>query len=354
MGHSGRAATIYDLARVAGVSPSTVSRALRGRGQVSSATVRRVREAAASLKYRPNAVARSLTARQSASIAVLLPDIANPFFPALVREVQLRAHGYGQSVLLCNTGADPEAEVEYLEMLASQQIQGVVAMGLTASPARVRRYLKAGMRMVTLDRSSSLREIVSVQADHRLGGDLVTTHLIGIGHRRIAHISGPLKVSVAAERGEGYVNALSREGLTPSPGLEVAGAFTEASGYQAAVELLSHGLEFTALVVGNDLMALGAMAALRQAGLRIPQDVSVVGFDDIEMGQYTVPALTTVRQPLALMAAAAVDILAERSAAAAPASIRIPVELVVRSSTAAPGGDPERSGWAQMLNVGGQ
>ena len=331
-----RGATIYDIARATGFSTSTVSRALTGRGQLSRTTVRRVSEVASSLGYRPNAVARSLASRHSDSIAVMLPDIANPFFPALVRELQLRAKRHGRSILLCNTGADPDVEVEYLEMLASHQIQGVVAMGLSTATSVVRKYLREGIRIVALDRPSCLKEIFSVQADHHFGGELVTAHLIDLGHRQIGHISGPLELSVAAERRTGYLDALNRAGLTPAPGLEVAGAFTEGSGYQAAQDLLARGLQFTALVVGNDLMALGAMAALREAGLRIPEDVSVVGFDDIEMGRYTMPALTTVRQPLKLMAAAAVDILVETLPAADSRPVRLPVELLVRSSTAPP------------------
>lgn len=336
MERNGRAPTIYDLARLAGVSPSTVSRALRGRGQVSAATVLRIQDAATALRYRPNAVARSLTVRQSNSLAVMLPDIANPFFPALVREVQLRAHSYGKTVLLCNTGGEPAAEIEYLEMLASQQIEGVVAMGLKAAPSRVRRYLRSGMRIVALDRPSSVREIVAVQADHRLGGALATSHLIEMGHRHIGLISGPPGISVAADRRAGCLDALTREGLTLAPQLEVAGDFSGASGYQAAQELVATGITFTALVVANDLMALGAMAALRQAGFRVPEDVSVVGFDDIDLGRYATPALTTVRQPLHLMAAAAVDLLLGLPPEVGLDPARIPVALVLRGSTAPP------------------
>lgn len=348
MARNDRVPTIYDVARVVGVSPSTVSRALAGQGQVSAATASRIKQAAADLRYRPNAVARSLTVRRSNYLAVMLPDIANPFFPALVREVQLRAHGYGKTVLLCNTGGDPAAEIEYLEMLASQQIDGVVAMGLAASANRVRRYLRAGMRIVALDRRPSVGEIESVQADHRLGGDLATTHLIQIGHRHIGHIPGPRGISVAADRREGVIQALSRAGLILGAGLEVRGDFSEASGYRAAEELIAGGATFTAIVVGNDLMALGAMAFLREVGVRVPEDVSVVGFDDIDLGRYATPALTTVRQPLQLMAAAAVDLLLGVPPMEGLDRSRIPVSLVVRATTA----PPESGRWRYLRREG--
>jgi len=339
----GHDTTIYDIARSAGVSPSTVSRALRGSGQLNSATIQRVRAAAQSMGYRPNAVARSLTAGRSDSIALMLPDIANPFFPALVKEVQLRAHYHGFTVLLCNTSADAGVEIEYLEMLASRRIEGVLAMGLSASTEVLRRYLGYGMRFVTLDRSSALDEILSVQSDHLQGGLLATEHLLELGHRDIGYISGPLSVSVAAERRAGHRAALQTAGILPRQELDLEGDFSEGSGYRAVEALLSRRVAFTALAVGNDLMALGAIAALREAKVATPEAVSVIGFDDISIGRYAVPPLTTVRQPLAKLATAAVDLLVEGRSAGDDSPARLPVELVVRGSTRAIGatGEPK-------------
>ncbi len=331
------ATTIYDLARATGLSPSTVSRALRGMGAISPGTVARVRESAARLRYRPNAVARSLALRRSDSIALMLPDIANPFFPALVKAVQLRARHHGKTVLLCNTEGDPGAEAEYLEMLASRQIEGVLAMGLAISPEEIQRRAGSRLRIVALDRAAPGGNTASVQADHRAGGRLATDHLLALGHRRVAHIAGPLSISVARERRDGHLDRLSQAHLPPGP--EAQGDFTEASGYGAARQLVDGGEEFTAVFCANDLMALGAVSALRSAGLEVPERVSVVGFDDIELGRYAVPALTTVRQPLDQLARTAVDLLAallRGDEALTPA--RLPVELVVRESTApAPG-----------------
>ena len=329
------ATTIYDLARATGLSPSTVSRALRGIGDISPGTVARVRDSAARLRYRPNAVARSLAVRGSDSFALMLPDIANPFFPALVKAVQLRARHHGKTVLLCNTEGVPEAEGEYLEMLASRQIEGVVAMGLAITAEEIRRRVGSGMKIVALDRAAAGGSPASVQADHRAGGWMATDHLLQLGHQAIAHIAGPAGLSVTTERWEGYRDRMNEAGIEPGP--LAHGDFSESSGHRAAQELVSCGRHFTAIFCANDLMALGAISALRSAGVELPFQVSVVGFDDIELGRYAVPALTTIRQPLAELARVAVDLLVgllhgEES----PEPGRLAVELVVRESTAAP------------------
>ena len=334
-GLPGGTATIYDLARATGLSPSTVSRALRGIGDLSPGTVARVRESAARLRYRPNAVARSLALRVSDSFALMLPDIANPFFPALVKAVQLRARHHGMTVLLCNTEGVPEAEAEYLEMLASRQIQGVVAMGLAITADEIRRRVGSGMKIVALDRAAAGGSAASVQADHRAGGWMATDHLLQRGHRAIAHISGPAQLSVTVERWEGYRDRMRQARIDPGP--PAPGDFTESSGHRAAQELIHSGRHFTALFCANDLMALGAISALRSAGLGVPAQISVVGFDDIELGRYAVPALTTIRQPLEDLARVAVDLLVGLlRGEEAPAPARLAVELVVRESTAVP------------------
>ncbi|MGC8473768.1 MAG: LacI family DNA-binding transcriptional regulator, partial [Candidatus Dormibacteria bacterium] len=272
------ATTIYDLARATGLSPSTVSRALRGIGEISPGTVARVRDSAARLRYRPNAVARSLAVRGSDSLALMLPDIANPFFPALVKAVQLRARHHGKTVLLCNTEGVAEAEAEYLEMLASRQIEGVVAMGLAITAEEIRRRVGSGMKIVALDRAAAGAGAASVQADHRAGGWMATDHLLQLGHYAIAHIAGPAQLSVTIERWEGYRYRMRQAGI--EPWAPAYGDFTESSGHRAARELIRSGRHFTAIFCANDLMALGAVSALRSVGLGVPAQVSVVGFDD--------------------------------------------------------------------------
>lgn len=335
--------TIYDLARAAGLSPSTVSRALRGHASVSPITAKRVQGIATSLGYRPNAVARSLAIHSSNLIAVMLPDIANPFFPSLVREVQLRAQAAGYLIFLCNTGGDPEVERQTLEMLASHQIGGIIVIGLQGTGYDLAGFLRTPIKMVSLDRSSAGVPWAVVQADHRGGAELATRYLLDLGHREIALIAGPPGVLVADDRTQGYRDALSSVGYTPDPRLIESGDFSEESGYRAATALLTTGRKFTALFAANDLMALGAMAAIRAQGWHIPQDVSVVGFDNIDLGRFSSPALTTVRQPLADLAQTAVDQLlaAIRQESTTSLTTLLPVSLVIRESSAPPG-EPER------------
>ena len=275
--------TIYDLARAAGLSASTVSRALRGHPSVSSATVERVQGIAASLGYRPNAVARSLAIHSSSLIAVMLPDIANPFFPSLVREVQLRAQASGYLIFLCNTGGDPEVERQTLEMLASHQIGGVIAIGLQGTGYDLSEFLRSPIKFVSLDRSSAGVPWAVVQADHRGGAELATRYLLDLGHSDIALIAGPPGVLVAEERTQGYRDALASVGHAIDPELIKCGDFSEESGYRAATDLIAAGRQFTAIFAANDLMALGAIAAIGAHGRHVPRDVSVVGFDDIDL-----------------------------------------------------------------------
>ena len=328
-------ATIYDLARAAGLSPSTVSRALRGYPSVNTATAGRVHELAASLGYRPNAVARSLAVRSSNLLAVVLPDIANPFFPLLVREVQTRARAAGYMVLLCNTGDDPETELQTLEMLARQRIDGVIAIGLTGIGYDLSTFLATPMKFVSLDRSSDGVPWAVVQADHCAGARMATEHLIAFGHRQIACVSGPPRILSAEDRTRGYRQALAASGIVPDQGLIREGDFSEESGYRATDGLLSDGASFSAIFAANDLMALGAISALQAHGMSIPSDVSVVGFDDIYLGRFASPSLTTVHQPLEELAKAAVDQLISsiRGDRMVDSPVMLPVSLVTREST---------------------
>ena len=266
----------------------------------------------------------------------MLPDITNPFFPALVREVQLCAHANGHIIILCNTGGDPSVEHQYLEMLASRQIDGVVAIGFAGLTTELAGYTAGGMRIVFLDRHSGTLDYPVVQADHRTGGCLATGHLLKLGHTRIAHISGPPDLSAAADRYAGYRDALLAAGLEPKATLVASGDFTEASGYRATLALLAQREPFTALFAANDLMALGAIAALKTRGLAVPDELSVVGFDGLELGERSNPTLTTVRQPLRRLGRAVVDQLLAlvQGTGKSDPTVTLPVTLVERGSTA--------------------
>jgi DNA-binding LacI/PurR family transcriptional regulator len=335
-------ATIYEVARAAGVSTATVSRALNGSAQVAERTRHRITEAIAALGYQPNHVARSLVLKATHTIAVLLPDITNPFFPALVKGVQLAADEEGYAVLLAHTGGDPAKEESYFQVLRGQQVDGVLLVGLVSAPESLKGLVGRGLPVVTLDRPVDLPGSATVRVDHKAGGQLATEYLLELGHRRIAHISGPKGLGVTQERLDGYGRALSDHGVSFDEGLIAEGDFSEDGGYRGIQELLRVRVRFTALFAANDLSAIGAMTALREYGLNVPGDVSVVGFDDIHVASYTSPKLTTIRQPIYDMGRAAAKLLIdarEKKVSLKDKTMIFTGELVVRESTgrASPG-----------------
>ena len=332
--------TIYHVARLAGVSTATVSRVINGGVPVSPATRQRVMDAVRELGYRPNALARSLASGQTRTVALLLPDITNPFFPELVKGVQLVADEDGYTLILCETAGDPVKEASYLTMLRGQQVDGLIAIGLTLPRDRTEQILGPDLPVVCLDRSMDLRRASQVHVDHRQGARLATEHLLALGHRRIAHIAGPPGLRVSAARREAYQLTLREAGVRPDRSAIVEGDLTEDGGYAATLRLLERpGSAPTAVFVANDLMAIGAMAALRARGVGVPGDLSVVGFDDIHLAAYTSPPLTTVHQPAREMARRATEILL--AAIGSPHDRRprraiFDATLVVRGSSAAP------------------
>ena len=327
-------ATIYEVARAAGVSTATVSRALNGSAQVADRTKHRITEAIAALGYQPNHVARSLVLKATHTIAVMLPDITNPFFPALVKGVQLAADEEGYAVLLAHTGGDTAKEEAYFQVLRGQQVDGVLLVGLVSAPESLKGLVGRGLPVVMLDRPVDLPGSATVRVDHKAGGRIATEHLLELGHRRIAHIAGPKGLGVSQHRLDGYRRALSAHGVAFEESLVVEGDFSEDGGYRGIQELLRRRTRFTALFAANDLSAIGAMTALREHGLQVPGDVSVVGFDDIHLASYTSPKLTTVRQPIYDMGRAAAKLLIDARRKKVGLKDKIfDGELVVREST---------------------
>ena len=287
--------TIREVAQAAGVSITTVSRALNGTGRISKSTRRRVLQYAQDLGYQPNELARSLLAKSTQTIAVVVPDITNPFFPELIQGIDTVAGDRGHLVLLCDSADDPLKAWSDLAALRRKQVDGVVLVGVRLDGDRLT-AVTAGLPVVTVDREVQLSSASVVQSDHRAGARLATEHLMGLGHERIAHLTGTPGLAVAKARQAGYEDALATGGIRSDPALVVEGGFLEEDGYRAATELLDRGAKFTAVFAANDLSAIGALAALEEHGLRVPHDVSVVGFDDIHLSSYIRPRLTTVRQ----------------------------------------------------------
>jgi DNA-binding LacI/PurR family transcriptional regulator len=332
-----RLVTIHDVAAAAGVSIATVSRALNGGARISAQTRQRVLDIVDGLGYQPNDLARSLLAGSSGTIAVILPDITNPFFPELVKAVEEEVNRRGNLLLLCHSADDEQKALADLIQLRRKQVDGVIVLGGQLSGDRLAGVVQ-GLAVVTVDRDVRLPGVSSVQSDHRGGARAATQHLLDLGHTQVAFVGGPKGLSVSRDRQRGYRDALKRAGIAHDPALESPGDFLEDGGYLATKALLAKPAKFTAVVAGNDLTAIGVMAALLEAGRTVPDDVSVVGYDDIRLASYVRPRLTTVRQSTGDLGRRAAALLYEAISGTRTTPVHevLPVDVVIRESSAAP------------------
>lgn len=329
--------TIKDVAQRAGVAVSTVSRVLNQSGYVSPETASKVRAAVEQLGFRPSLPARTLVSGETRMLALMLPDISNPFFPALARGVEDRATSRGYSVMLCNTDGDPEIEARYVRLLREKWIDGMVFTSASGSGSQVKQFMENRIPVVVIDRAVKGAEVDSVTLDNIAGARLAVDHLAKVGHRAIGLIAGP-KVSTSLDRTEGYRRALVAMGLPVCPEWMASGDFRFESGYEAMKRLLQARERLTAVFAVNDLMAIGAIRAAEEAGLRVPEDLAVVGFDDIMLATLVRPALSTIRQPTYEMGASAVDLLLDRITGQrerGPRTVAFEPELIVRQSCGA-------------------
>jgi len=304
--------TIYDVAKKAGVSPATVSRALSGARGVSEATRRKVLTVAQELQYSPNYIARSLKKRQTNTIALIISDITNPFFTTLARGVEDRASEYGFNTIFCNTDEDPRIEAAYVELMLRRQVDGLLIS--SCSDGRSLSFLsKRSVPVVLVDRKVKDSSWDCVVGDSEYGAYALTKHLIEVhGKRKIAIISGPLVLSTNRERVEGYTRALKEAGVTPREEWIVIGAYKEDFGYQATRRLLERGSSIEAIFAGNNVIAVGAIRAARELGIRVPEDLALVTFDDFDLASALFPFLTAAKQPAYTMGTLAVEMLLER------------------------------------------
>ena len=300
-------ATIKDVAREASVSVATVSRVFNGAALVREETAQRIREVAAALRYVPHGGARSLITNRTNTLGVLLPDLYGEFFSELIHGIDLTARRGGYHILVSRSW-EGRTQVEEAMRAMRGRVDGLLLMSPDVD-ADALLNLPADLPVVLLCSPPQGHQLDSVTIHNSRGARSMVGHLIGIGHRRIAIITGSPGNFDAAERLRGYHSALKEAGIAPEPALERCGDFTEAGGYDAALELLAQKNRPTAVFAANDSMAIGALSAFRESGVRVPDDIAVAGFDDIPLARYMDPPLSSVRVPISDLGATAVDIL---------------------------------------------
>jgi LacI family transcriptional regulator len=336
--------TLRDVARRAAVHPGTVSRALNveTRALVNEETAQRVIHAAEELGYKPNPIARGLKTNRSYTVGVLIPDLTNPLFPPIVRGIEDRLGEAGYTSLIANTENDPERERADVLALRTRQVDGFITATARRDHELLSEMVAAGERVVLVNRRLADGSLPAVTGDDREGMRLAVEHITALGHTRVAHLGGPQELSTGHQRHHGFLDAMRAAGVAPDPQLvRFGGAFTEAEGARICRELLESGQRFTAILAGNDLMALGCYDVLEERGLRCPADVSVIGFNDMRFADRFNPPLTTIRLPHYEIGAAAAELLLERlqDPAAEPRQLTLEPALVVRASTARPAAD---------------
>lgn len=305
-------ATIQDVARAARVSPATVSRVLNGRQDVDAAMAARVRTAVTALNYRPNGLARGLRRRATMVVGVIISDVTNPFFTSMVRGVEDGAQDAGYSVVLANSDEDLAKEGRYMEVAAAEQFAGVVLSAASASQTDASVLLEYNIPIVTVDRRLRAANLDSVTVNNRAAARDATQHLLDQGCQRIAFVAGRRETTTARDRLAGYRDALAATGHQPDRKLIAYGDFRIEGGYAAARELLNLDPRPDGIFISNNLMTIGALDALAEAGLSYPDDIAVVSFDDIPSPPEARTRISTVSQPTYEIGRRAVDILLRR------------------------------------------
>jgi len=336
-----RAPTLRDVAEAAGVHAATASRALNPetRRLVSADTARRVLRAAEALGFQPNPIARGLKTSKSGTVGLVLPDITNPLFPPIVRGIEDILSGAGFSALIVNTDNDAERERAQISSLRSRQVEGLIVATARLDHPLLAQLHAQGVNLVLVNRRSTALDVPWITPDDTAGIDMAVRHLADLGHRRILHLAGPQTTSTGVVRSRAFQGAVRDQGLEEDPALIAAcELWSESEGARVLRSLLDAGTDFTAIVAGNDLIALGCYDVFRERDISCPRDVSVVGFNDMPLLDKLQPPLTTVAIPHHQIGVEAARMLLESiSEPDRPSrSVLLPVSLVVRGSTAAP------------------
>jgi LacI family transcriptional regulator len=332
---------IKDVAKLAGVSTATVSHVINKSRFVSEETANLVANAIKKLEYRPNTLARGLRSRKTKTLGLIVPDSTNLFFAEIAQVIENAAYEKGYHIILCNTGNDAKKEMEQIDVLLAKQVDGVVLISSGLVNSSLARLEITQTPFVVVDREIPDLDGYFVLIDNYLGGYLATKHLLDLGHRHIACITGPKRISTSSRRVEGFHQALLEMGLSESIILE--GDFSISSGTQAMDKILSFSEPPTAVFVCNDMMAVGAMMSALSHGLKIPDDLSIVGFDDIQLSESLCPGLTTIRHPYNEIGNSTINLFLEqineesRQKNGHSKRIILTPELVIRASTRAVG-----------------
>ena len=333
------AVTLHDVGRRAGVSAMTVSRVINGRSGVDAETQRKVEQAIAELDYVPNRIARGLLSQKTQTIRLIVPDVVNPFFAPVVRGAETAARRAGYRVLLCNSEGDLRLEREYIEDLVAHRVEGLLlAPANDESRHSIFPLLRGGFPLVLLDRSLPDSDCDLVVSDSVTGARRLVEHLIAIGHRDIAHLTDADDTSTGRDRVQGYREALEAKGLAWRADRVFRTTVDQIGGYRATQEVLALDPRPTAIFAVNNMTAVGAMKALRERGLSVPEDMGLVCFDDVEHLAVLSPFLTVVDQPAETLGSLGAQLLLERIAGkAGPRSRRVMLQtdLIVRRSCGA-------------------
>jgi LacI family transcriptional regulator len=327
--------TISDVAKRAGVSPVTVSRVINNAGNVSAATREKVERAVDELGYVPNVMARSLRSKRTHALALMVSDVTNPFWTTVARGVEDAARSHGYSVFLCNTDENPVKQQRYIDVLVGQRVDGVVIAPYDSDIRNLSKLRERDIPTVIVDRRVEGWDVDSVYGDSLSGAKAVVQHLINLGHRRIAMLSGPMNASTAEDRLAGYRMALAEAGISLNPRLIRQGEYRITSGEELTHQMLDEGLDPSAIFAANNAIAMGVIQALVARGLRIPQDIALVCFDDLPYVSLLFPFLTVVVQPAYDMGVNAAQLLLSRldsEVSLQPRHVVLPTRLLVRHS----------------------
>jgi DNA-binding LacI/PurR family transcriptional regulator len=346
--------TMRHIAKRAGVSIGTVSHVINGTANVREKLRERVLDAIRNLGYQPSQLARGLRKNQTSMLVMMMPDVTNPFFPAVVRGVEDVAYNSSFRLVLCNTDNDARKEISYLNELQAYRPAGWLV--IPAVDSEIAAQLKSAASLppvVCIDRRPDGWDGDLVLVANEAGAYSATGHLLRMGHRQLAVITGPLHLANAVERLKGFKRALAEAKVPLEPDYIREARFDRESGYQAATRLLGMLPRPTAIFACNDLMALGVLLAARELGLRCPEDLSIVGFDNLDFAEFTAPALTTVHQSGYQLGTTAARLLLERINGLQQASKKVvlPTELKIRNSVAAIANTPEPKRSAELTGA---